>query len=394
MTTRKKARICITVPDANDVNGSSIRDETQKSPLLHSAVHNLLDGFRAREDVEIEVAYGRMHPDEGEDRWEGCIHYVPVRYKPFPVPGMGGPYLARTLALLRYIRKTKPDLVHGQGTERESGLVAALAGPPSILTLHGNFREISKTIKAKPMSYYWLSARIEDIILPLVTGVHCISSHTKRSVESKARRTWVIPNAVDSRFFAVERQPTAYPNIVCIAAITEWKNPLLLVQASDAVQKAFPDSKIHFFGACNKEHPYGREFLGLISLRPWCIYHGQCDVGIIIEHLSTATCAVLPSKQENFGLALAEALACGVPSLGANCGGIPDVIRQGETGFLFNPENPSELSNIITSLHGDETMMTAMSQRAKEDAARRFSCRSVADAHVAMYRDALSTQCS
>lgn len=392
MPANNTMRICVAVHDANDVSGASHRNNLCQSPVLHSAMHNLLEGLRQRNDVELEVAYGRMHPKPGEDRWDGCLHYVPVMYKPLPIPGMGGPYLARTIALLRHIRKTKPDLVHGQGTERESGLVAALSRLPSILTLHGNFREISKTIKAKPMSYYWLSARIEDFILPLVTGVHCISSHTKQSVQARAHRTWIIPNAVDNRFFAVERQPTAYPNIVCIAAITEWKNPLLLVKAGDAVQKVFPDSKIHFFGACNEDHPYGREFLNLISLRPWCIYHGQCDTGTIIEHLATATCSVLPSRQENFGLSLAEALACGVPSLGANVGGIPDVIRQGETGYLFNPEDPSELSNLITTLHKDKATMVAMSQRAREDAARRFSCRSVADAHVAMYHDAISAQ--
>ncbi|MFZ4780040.1 MAG: glycosyltransferase family 4 protein, partial [Terrimicrobiaceae bacterium] len=317
---------------ANEVSGASHRDEAKRSPLLHTAVHNLLDGLKDRTDIEVEVVYGRMHPKPGEDRWEGCLHYVPVHCKPLPIPGMGGAFLARTLALLRHIKKAKPDIVHGQGTERESGLVAALCGRPSVLTLHGNFRAIAKTIHAKPLSYFGIAAMIERFCLPRVSGVHCLSSHTKASVGTLAQHTWIIPNAVNQHFFEVVRAPASEPYIICVAGITEWKNPMLLVEAGDTLQKCFPQTEIHFIGTCDPEHTYAKAFLDAVAQRRWCYYHGQCSPDALILHMARATCSVLPSRQENFGLALAEALAAGIPVLGSKTGGIPDVVQDGKTG--------------------------------------------------------------
>lgn len=375
---------------ANDVSGASNRDESKQSPLLHTAIHNLLDGLKDCSDIEVEVVYGRMDPQPGEDRWEGCLHYVPVHYKPLPVPGMGGPYLARTFALLRHIKATKPDIVHGQGTERESGLVAALCGRPSVLTLHGNFREISKTIRAKPLSYFGVAAMIERFCLLRVSGVHCLSSHTNASVASLAKRTWIIPNAVNQRFFDVVRTPAPDPYIICVAGINKWKNPLLLVQAGDALQQRFPKMEIHFFGACNPNHPDGKEFIDAIARRPWCCYHGQCSLEHLMPHMARATCAVLPSRQENFGLALAEALASGIPTLGSRVGGIPDVVQDGKTGCLFLSDSPADLADKLIAIHSDKELADRFSAAAKADAISRFSSHAVADAHVEMYRDALS----
>jgi len=372
---------------ANDVSGASHRDDTKPSPLLHTAIHNLLDGLKDREDIEVEVVYGRMSPKSGEDRWEGCLHYVPVPYKPLPIPGMGGPYLARTLALLRHIKKTKPDLVHGQGTERESGMVAALCGRPSVLTLHGNFRAIAKTIHAKPFSYFGIAAMIERFCLPRVSGVHCLSSHTKASVGTLAKQTWIIPNAVNQRFFEVVRSPASAPYVICVAGINTWKNPILLVEAGDTLQQRFPETEIHFIGACDPNHPDGKTFLDAIAQRRWCHYHRQCLPEDLIPYMARATCSVLPSRQENFGLALAEALAAGIPALGSRVGGIPDVVQDGKTGYLFDSDSPAYLAEKLVAIHGDKALAGRFSTAAKADAMSRFSCQAVAGAHVEMYSE-------
>ena len=378
------------VTDANDARGFTHRDETRVSPVLHPAVHNLLDGLKEQPGLEFEIIYGKQRSEPGENRREGNLHFIPVSYRPLPLPGMGGPFLARTFALLRHLRLNPPDIVHGQGTEREAGLVAALSGRPSILTLHGNFRELAATLHAKPWSYFGLCARFESFILPRVSGVHCLSQHTKDSVRSKARKTWIIPNAVDRAFFQIDRRPSTHPSVVCMAGIAEWKNPLVLVKASDRFHEQFPDAQIHFHGSCDPAHPYGQEFLEAIRPRPWCVFHGLSDQSKLTESLATATCAVLPSKQENFGLALAEAMAAGVPVIGANVGGIPDLITDGETGFLFNPENSDSLAEYLIALHRDKQLSQRLGIAAKSHALTSFEPAAVAESHARMYREALS----
>jgi glycosyltransferase involved in cell wall biosynthesis len=384
-------KIAMLVVDANEVSGLTHRDESQRSPVVHSAIQNLLNGLRGRDDIQVFVVYGRRAPQESEIRQEGCLHYLPVSYGPVAfVPGMGGAFLGRTLALVRAVRKLKPDLVHGQGTERESGMVAALTGFPSVLTLHGNMRELARSLPAPRLSYFGLAAMLERWVLPRVSMVHCISTHTQKSVKRLARATKIIPNAVAPIFFDVVNHPAEHPVVVCMAGIAEWKNPLVLVKASDSLHRYDPKTKIHFYGYCNPEHPYGRAFLEALESRPWCVHHGHSTQATLLNALASATCSVLPSKQENFGLALAEAMAAGVAVLGANVGGIPDVIQNEVTGLLFDPDNPDELAQLLIDLHADKGKMQRLADAGRAEAIRRFSIESVTAAHLQMYHELLS----
>jgi glycosyltransferase involved in cell wall biosynthesis len=386
----KKLKVAMLVVDANNADDSSNRDITRLSPVVHPAIENLLEGLSHRDDVDIEVLYGSRNLSLSEVRQTGAIRYVPVPYKKLPIPGMGGAYLGRAIALLRELKRRNPDLVHGQGTERESGLVAACYRIPSILTLHGNLSEIARSLQAQPFSYFWIAAKLEQWVLPKVTLIHCISAHTRESVCRKAKETAIIPNAVAEAFFKVERQPVSHPSVICMAGITEWKNPLVLVKASDSLHRYDPKTKIHFYGYCNPEHPYGRAFLEALESRPWCVHHGHSTQATLLNALASATCSVLPSKQENFGLALAESMAAGVAVLGANVGGIPDVIQNEVTGLLFDPDKPDELAQLLIDLHADKGKMQRLVDAGRAEAIRRFSIESVTAAHLQMYHELLS----
>lgn len=387
----RRLKIAMLVVDANEVTDYVERDARRRSPVLHNAVQSLLVGLANRDDLEIEIIYGRRQADEGEDRREGNLHFVPVIYRDAPIPGIGGPFFGRALALLRYVKRTRPDQIHAQGTERESGFVAALCGFPSILTLHGNMREIAASMKASPFSYLGLASTLEKFILPRVSGIHCISRHTRTSVSARARRTWIIPNAVSPEFFKITRCPSASPRVVCMSVISEWKNPLLLVTASDRFHAEFPDAEVHFYGDCNESHPYGRVFMENLRSRPWCVFHGKSTPETIRSALSAATCAVLPSIQENFGLAMAEAMAAGVPCVGSDAGGIPDVVDHGITGLLFTSNDADELADRLLEIHRNPERSATLAATGRAAALRRFTVEAVAEAHAKMYHDLATT---
>src|SRR5207253_3121387 len=59
---------------------------------------------------------------------------------------------------------------------------------------------------------------------------------------------------------------------------------------------------------------------------------------------------------EGFGISLVEASACGLPVVAGNSGGVPDAVRDGETGFLVPPEDPAAFSDAICRLLADDEL--------------------------------------
>jgi glycosyltransferase involved in cell wall biosynthesis len=91
------------------------------------------------------------------------------------------------------------------------------------------------------------------------------------------------------------------------------------------------------------------------------------------EWLGRADLFLLPSETESFGLAALEALACGVPVIASDVGGLPEVVRHGETGLLVPPGDPAALAAAVASLLDDEPRRQRLGQAGREDAVARFA---------------------
>jgi len=247
-------------------------------------------------------------------------------------------------AVRRMLREIQPDLVHGQGTERDCSLDAVFSGYPSVLTVHGNMRRLARLGGARPFSYVWLSARLEALVLPRARGVVCISNHTRQEVEGLARQTWVVPNAVDPAYFNVVRRAAAIPTVVCVANISVIKNQNRLIRALDGLGQQ-PPFKAVFHGLVQPQFPYDAEFMRLVKERPWCEYRGFADKAGIRQALSEATLLVLASLEDNCPMVVLEAMAAGVPVVASRVGGVPDVVRDGEDGFLVEAGATDDLAD-------------------------------------------------
>ena len=106
--------------------------------------------------------------------------------------------------------------------------------------------------------------------------------------------------------------------------------------------------------------------------------------------LASADLFLLPTRSESFGLSALEALATGVPVIGANTGGLPEVVRHGETGFLCEPGDVDGMARAAVGLLGDEAAWRAMSGRAAADARARFALDPVVAQYEAFYTRALN----
>ncbi|MFJ5965100.1 MULTISPECIES: N-acetyl-alpha-D-glucosaminyl L-malate synthase BshA [unclassified Bacillus (in: firmicutes)] len=105
------------------------------------------------------------------------------------------------------------------------------------------------------------------------------------------------------------------------------------------------------------------------------------------EIYSISDLKLLLSEKESFGLVLLEAMACGVPCIGTNVGGIPEVITHGETGFLVPLGDIDEAAKYAVALLKDEKLHQQVSMAACSSVHTRFSSEKIVSEYEKLYQE-------
>jgi N-acetyl-alpha-D-glucosaminyl L-malate synthase BshA len=120
------------------------------------------------------------------------------------------------------------------------------------------------------------------------------------------------------------------------------------------------------------------------------LFLGKID--LVAPLLAGADLFMLPSDSESFGLSALEALACGVPVIGTNVGGLPSVVLHGVTGYLSNVGDVDDMARCALSLLRDPAKWQAMSDAAALDARERFSQDTIVGQYEALYESTLASK--
>jgi len=376
-------KVAFLVPD----NRQEFRKWELPVPVFGPAPQALLDGLAQRSDCEVHVIFCLKRTLPVPERMAPNIflHALPVG----PAGYMKSFYQGCLRAIRREVRRLKIDVVHGQGSERFPAYCAARSGLPNVITLHGNMRELAKLNRVRPFSFHWIAARLENYSVRRTGGVVCITSYTKRLVEDTARRTWVVPNAVDESFFKVSRQPATPLEIVCAAHVMPRKNQIALVRALSPLAEKF-EFKLRFFGMVGDD-AYSREFVELVKCYAWCEGPRSLSHADLRQELSRASLLVLPSIEDNCPMVVLEAMAAGLPVAASRVGGIPELIESSVSGWLFDPHDQESIRSSIRQFLDTPDGAKNIVQSARTVAERRFRPKVVADRHMEIYREMLAT---
>jgi glycosyltransferase involved in cell wall biosynthesis len=377
-------RIAILTTD----NRMHFRDFGAPIPYFGTAPEALLQGFAVMPELEVHVISCTQKPMKSppkmaDNTWFHSV-YVPKH------GWLRTSYQGCVRAVRRRLKAIKPDIVHGQGTERDCAISAAFSRFPNIVTVHGNMRLIAELNQSKPLSFNWLAAQLEKIVLPRTKGVVCITHYTQAAVKDLARKTWVVPNAVDASFFDLQAQRDDSGTILCVGVVCHRKNQNTFIRALDSLSQV-RKLKLIFLGEAPQDDPYVQEFFELIRTRPWCIHGGFADREKLKAYLKTASLLALPSLEDNCPMVVLEAMAAGVPVLAANVGGLPDLVEDGRNGRFCNPLEPETITTGVQRLLDNAQEASELAKTARDLARERFHPLVIARRHVEIYREVLST---
>ena len=118
-----------------------------------------------------------------------------------------------------------------------------------------------------------------------------------------------------------------------------------------------------------------------LSNKVVCLGH-RTDVARL---LNAADIVLLPSQFETFGLVLAEGMAMGKPAIAFSIGGTPEIVKDGETGFLVEKDNEKELYERIKQLDNNRYLLKQFSENGTRWIRSRFTNRRMVDALEVIY---------
>jgi glycosyltransferase involved in cell wall biosynthesis len=290
-----------------------------------------------------------------------------------------------------YVLKLRPDLVHAHDTY---GLMVADLTLPRVFTVHGF---IYRDTLLSQQKFAWLRSkiweRVEKAGWAKQPHIISISPYVRERLNGVRGVIHDIDNPISRGYF--ESTYTPQPGrIFSAAVINPRKNPLNLVRAFAQLAKDFPSAELRLAGPVTNE-AYGEKLKQEISkagLQDRVQLLGRVSAGQVRSELQSASVFALVSLEENSPLGVEEAMAMGVPVVTSNRCGMPYMVRHGESGFLVDPLDVSDIARRLRQLLLDKVLHQKMSVRAKQVARDRFHPDVVAARTLEVYRDAIGTR--
>ena len=359
-------------------------------PYFGTAPEALLQGFAMLPaDVEVHViSVTRRRMTTPEKLASNIWFHQPL----VSSWGMGRSlFVGSSLAVRKIIKEIQPDIVHGQGTERDCALAAVFSGHPNVITIHGNMRVHATRGENRGQPYYKLAALLESVALRRTDGVVSISTYTDGLVKPLAKRSWLLPNATESGYFDAKPSPQDPPVLLFVGGLDERKNPIGYIRAcGDLISKY--GWRLRLCGVGKPASAYVMRLKELAAANPWIDLAGWKSRAEILAELERASLLVLPTLEDNCPMVVLEAMAVGLPVIASRVGGVPDLITDGKTGMMFDPLNSESMRSVTEYMIRHPEERSAIGRAAWETARKRFHPRVVAEAHLRIYREVLGNR--
>jgi glycosyltransferase involved in cell wall biosynthesis len=300
------------------------------------------------------------------------------------------------LRLGRIIQKGHYDIVHTHliYSQIYGRLAAWLARTRCVISSEQNVYEL----KTRP-PFSWTERRLSALTDLIIACSNRVREHLVEKVGISPLKVVVVPNAVDTSVFSpIKKGSPLFPQVESVRKelgiepgdtvigsvghMSRQKGYEFLVEAIPVVRLKYPRARFVLVGKglLRKELEEQAKSLGVQDA---LVFAGiRNDVPAVLNCFEVF---VLPSLWEGFGVAIIEALACGVPVIASRVGGIPEIIENGVDGLLVPPARPRPLAESVIRLLDNPTLRRDMIYRGLRKAVEQFSVSRMAQTMTNLY---------
>jgi glycosyltransferase involved in cell wall biosynthesis len=288
----------------------------------------------------------------------------------------------------------RADLVHAHLGEDLALAPVALAAArrarvPLVLTLHMSMRHTLGATNPRTWFLHHLGGVLETAAEHIAAAVLVLTPQMGDVLAAAGVAPWrihVVPSGVDpDRFGETETDPlpgVRHPRITFVGRLAEQKEVSTLIAAA-ARMCSRPDLVLVGDGPERERVTAQVRAAGLASRTHMLGFRVPADVVAILRHSDVF---VLPSRYEELGSALLEAMACGVPIAASRTGGIPYAVAG--AGLLVEPRDPAALAAAVDRILGDHALAARLS-RVGFERSRAFHWPRLARRVLGVYEDVL-----
>jgi phosphatidylinositol alpha-1,6-mannosyltransferase len=277
----------------------------------------------------------------------------------------------------------------------KTGLLAHLArralGTSLVFATHVNLGPAALSMRMlQPRLRSWVMAHGMEVWEPLplarrialrqASGIVAVSWHTAEAVAREQGvdrgKIAVLHPALDPGYLLPDATPMRLPappgsrlllTVARLLASEPGKGVDTVIRAMPRLVKAFPNLYYAVVGD-GDARPSLEKLAAACGVAERVIFTGVRAVGSLRACYEAAEVFVMPSRQEGFGIVFLEAMAAGKPVVAAACGGAPEVVSDGETGFLVNYGDVEALAERLQNLLADSGLRQRMGEAGRQKA--------------------------
>ncbi len=181
----------------------------------------------------------------------------------------------------------------------------------------------------------------------------------------------IIPNIIDLDMFNPAQAPPLEAGFTLV--ITRNLEPIYgldtAIRALALARKAIPDIQLKIAGS-GPQRAELEQLVERLGLGGAVVFLGRLERPQIVDLYHSAHAMLNPSRVDNMPNSVLEALACGLPVISTNVGGVPYIVQDGQTAILVDPDNAQEMAQAIIKLCNDSTLRSYLRESGRRAVAQ------------------------